>query len=111
MEEKEISARSVTTAEQRTAERKRPAEYVRAECPIGKREAAEILGISVDTLDTWTARYGIPHFKYDMDRNRGNRGKVVYLISDLLEFRKQYRVEGRDVEAEVDEMIATARRP
>jgi len=76
------------------------------ECPIGKREAAEILGISTDTLDQWTATYGIPHIKYDMHRNRGNRGKVLYLPSDLLEFRDKFRVDGRNIEEEVEEMLA-----
>jgi len=78
------------------------------ECPIGKREAAEILGISTDTLDQWTVRYGIPHIKYDMDGNRGNRGKVLYLPSDLLEFRERFRVEGRDIKDEVGGMIKEA---
>ena len=76
------------------------------ECPIAKTAAARILGISTDTLDQWTARYGIPHFKYDMDGNRGNRGKVLYLPSDLLEFRDGFRVEGRNIEADVEEMLA-----
>jgi len=75
------------------------------ECPLTKTEAAEILGISTDTLDQWTAKYSIPHIKYDMD---GNRGKVLYLPSDLLEFRERFRVEGRDIEGEVGEMIKEA---
>ena len=76
------------------------------ECPVDKQTAAQILGVSVDTLDQWTARYGIPHIKYDMDANRGNRGKVLYLVSDLLEFRDRYRVEGTDVRREVEEIMA-----
>ena len=78
------------------------------ECPIGKREAAEILGISEDTLDRWTVRYGIRHLKYDMPQNGGNRGKVLYLPSDLLEFRNRFVVEGRQVAEEVERMIAEA---
>ena len=50
-------------------------------------------------------RYGIPHVKYDMEGNLGNRGKVVYLASDLLEFREKFKVEGRSIEADVHEMI------
>ena len=76
------------------------------ECPVDKQTAAQILGVSVDTLDQWTARYGIPHIKYDMDANRGNRGKVLYLVSDLLEFRDRYRVEGTDVRRKVEEIMA-----
>ena len=79
---------------------------VDVECPIDKGAAARILGISTDTLDQWTARYAIPHYKYDMDGNRANRGRVVYLASDILAFRDQFRVEGRNVEADVDEMLA-----
>ena len=75
------------------------------ECPLTKTEAAEILGISTDTLDQWTAKYRIPHITYDMD---GNRGEVLYLPSDLLEFRERFRVEGRDIEGEVGEMIKEA---
>lgn len=76
------------------------------ECPIGKTAAARILGISTDTLDQWTARYGIPHYKYGMDGNRGNRGKVLYLPSDLLEFREKFRVEDRRIDEAVEEMLA-----
>jgi len=79
---------------------------VDVECPIDKDAAARILGISSDTLDEWTARYAIPHYKYDMDGNRGNRGKVAYLASDILEFREQFRVKGRKIEKDVDRMLA-----
>ncbi|MCD6404958.1 MAG: protein kinase [Planctomycetes bacterium] len=71
------------------------------EYPIGKRDAAEILGISTDTLDQWTVKYGIPHYKYDVAGNRGNRGKVVYLASDILCFREKYRVVGRDIVCQI----------
>ncbi len=43
-----------------------------------------------------------------MASNRGNRGKVVYLISELVAFREKYRIEGRRIEMDVDEMIAAA---
>ena len=76
------------------------------EYPMDKKRAAAFLGISGDTLDKWTARYGIPHVKYDMAGNRGNRGKVLYLLSDLTEFRARYRVQGRDVAGEVDALLA-----
>ena len=76
------------------------------ECPIDKRTAAAILGISEATLDEWTARYGIPHYKYDMDQNTGNRGKVAYLASDILEFRERYRREGPTIEDEVEKILA-----
>ena len=76
------------------------------ECPVGKQDAAKILGISQATLDEWTPRYGIVHMKYDMDGNTGNRGKVLYLASDLLEFRKRFMVAGRDVERDVEQMLA-----
>jgi hypothetical protein len=75
-------------------------------CPVDKQTAARILGASVDTLDQWTARYGIPHIKYDMAANRGNRGKMLYLVSDLIEFRNRYRVEGTDVRRKVEEIMA-----
>ena len=75
------------------------------EYPIGKREAAKVLGISTTTLDEWTARYCIPHIKYDVEGNRGNRGKVLYIASELLAWRQQYHVEGRNIEAEVEEML------
>jgi hypothetical protein len=80
------------------------------ECPIGKADAARILGVSQDTLDQWTAEYGIPHIKYDMDGNTGNRGKVLYLPSDLLAFRSKYRAEGRDIGAEVEQMLSEGKR-
>ncbi len=76
------------------------------EFPIGKEDAAQILGICVDTLDTWTAKYGILHLKYDMAGNRGNRGKVMYLPSDLLAFRDRFMVAGRNIERDVEQMLA-----
>ena len=76
------------------------------ECPVDKKTAAKILGISTDTLDEWTVKYEIPHFKYDMDENKGNRGRVVYLASDILAFRERFRAEGRDIKAEVEEIMA-----
>lgn len=81
------------------------AEVLEIECPIGKQKAAKILGVSTDTLDQWTAKYGIPHYKYSMDGNSGNRGKVVYLASDLVEFREGFRVGERDISADVDKML------
>lgn len=80
------------------------------ELPVDKRTAAAILGISTDTLDEWTARGLIRHIKYNVPGNPGNRGKVLYLPSDLLAFRERYREVGRDVEAEVEQMIDEARR-
>jgi len=106
--------RKTVTAEHLTLDNKKAKSHLARtvthdiECPIGKREAAEILGISTDTLDQWTVRYGIPHIKYDMDGNRGNRGKVLYLPSDLIEFRDKFRVKGPDIEKEVAEMITEA---
>ena len=79
------------------------AEVLEVECPIGKKKAARILGISTDTLDQWTARYGIPHYKYVMEGNTGNRGKVVYLVSDLLNFREKFRIESRDIDRDLDQ--------
>jgi hypothetical protein len=75
------------------------------EHPVGKREAAAILGISIATLDTWTARCGIPHLKYDVPGNPGNRGRVVYLPSELLQWRAQFKVGQRDIAAEVEELL------
>jgi len=72
------------------------------ECPVEKKKAAGILGISTDTLDQWTAKYGIPHYKYVMEGNTGNRGKVVYLVSDLIEFREKFRVESRGIDRDLD---------
>ncbi len=80
------------------------------ECPVGKRTAAKLLGVSTDTLDAWTVRYGIPHYKYDMEANSGNRGKVVYMASDVLEFRERFRVEGENVQAEVERMMSEIER-
>ena len=76
------------------------------ECPINKTMAAAILGVSEDTLDQWAVKYGIEHYKYDMDGNTGHRGKVVYLASDILAFREQFRVEGRNIEREVELMMS-----
>jgi hypothetical protein len=39
------------------------------------------------------------------------KGKVRYLPSDLLEFRGRYRVEGRDVQGEVEEMLSETGEP
>ena len=78
---------------------------VSIECPVGKKTAAEILGVSVDTLDQWTARYSIPHFKYDVAGNCGNRGKVLYLPSEVVAWREQYHVKGQDIGADVEQFI------
>jgi hypothetical protein len=67
-----------------------------AERPITKKEAAALLGVSTDTLDVWTARYGIRHVKYDMPGNRGNKGRVVYLREDILAFRDRFLVEDEE---------------
>ena len=80
------------------------------ECPVDKRTAAKLLGVSTDTLDAWTVRYAIPHYKCDMEANSGNRGKVVYMASDVLEFRERFRVEGQNVQAEVDRMLSDIER-
>ncbi|KPK66370.1 MAG: hypothetical protein AMK73_00195 [Planctomycetes bacterium SM23_32] len=105
MDKKHVDVKMMKTGKASAGQCKTHKEVVAVECPVSKQLAAEILGISVDTLDQWTARYGIPHLKYDMDGNRGNRGKVLYLPSDLLAFRERYRVEGRDIEREVEEML------
>jgi hypothetical protein len=60
----------------------------------------------VDTLDQWTARGVIPHLKYNVLPNTGNRGRVLYLPSDLLAFRQSHMVKSRDIEAEVENLIA-----
>ena len=76
------------------------------ERPVGKADAAAILGISVGTLDNWTARCGIPHVKYAVPGNPGNRGRVVFLPSELLAWREQFRVASRDIAAEAEELLA-----
>ena len=90
------------------ADREKPdqqhADRLEVECPIGKQKAAKILGVSTDTLDQWTAKYGIPHYKYAMEGNSGNRGKVVYLASELVAFRERFRVESSDSNRDPDHM-------
>ena len=105
MGQKKVKAEHVTPGMKKAESRSARVMTLDIECPVTKKDAAEILGISCDTLDQWTVRYGIPHIKYDMDGNRGNRGKVLYLPSDLIEFRDKFRVEGRDIAREVGEMI------
>jgi hypothetical protein len=109
MERSKASYTKVTVVGAAAKQGRVQTEVVTIECPVDKETAADILGIAADTLDQWTAKYGIPHIKYDMDGNRGNRGKVLYLASDLLEFRARYRVEGRDVQSEVEEMLSETR--
>ncbi len=41
-----------------------------------------------------------------MPANRGNRGKVLYLISELREWREGFHVNGRDIAGEVDALLA-----
>ena len=84
--------------------------HLEVECPIGKQEAAKILGVSTDTLDQWTAKLGIPHYKYDVAGNTGNWGKVVYLATELLAFREQFKVAGEDIGRAVEDFMAQADR-
>ena len=111
MGRRDLSCETVRPEEATAVQCSARTERVSIECPVDKKTAAQILGVSADTLDQWTAKYGIPHIKYDMDGNLGNKGKVVYLPSDLLEFRGRYRVEGRDVQDEVEEMLSETREP
>jgi hypothetical protein len=64
------------------------------EKPLSKKEAAELLGISTDTLDIWTRNLGLRHIKYEMPGNVGGKGRVAYLPSDILAFREQFMVGG-----------------
>ena len=63
-----------------------------AEKPMTKKQAADMLGVSTDTLDAWTVQYGIRRVKYAMPANRGNKGRVAYLPSDILAFRDRFVV-------------------
>lgn len=110
MEKKKAMVGRVVPGSIKTERYSAKKEVVSIECPVGKRVAAAILGISEDTLDQWTAKYAIPHLKYDMNANRGNRGKVLLLPSDLLAFREQFMVGGRDIEQDVQQMVAEADR-
>ena len=60
--------------------------------PISRKQAAKLLGVCLDTLDSWTIRFGIPHVKYDLPDNPGNKGKVVYFVRDLISFRDSFHV-------------------
>ena len=66
--------------------------HVEPERPLSKKEAAELLGVSVDTLSNWTERFGIPYIKYALPDNRGNKGRVIYLVKDIMAFRDSFRV-------------------
>ena len=70
-------------------------QLVEIECPVGKQIAAEILGISVDTLDQWAAKYGIRHVKYDMEENKLKPKDLIEIldlskgtISKILNYHK-----------------------
>ena len=75
------------------------------EVPVGKETAAAILGVSTDTLDRWTAKQGIPHIKYDVEGNRGNKGRVLYLPSEVLAFRERFHFAERPVSERVDDLL------
>ena len=73
------------------------------ECPVDRRMAANILGVSESTLDSWSAMGLIAHLKYDVRGRKG--GRVLYLPSELLRFRQEHNVSVRDIGAEVEKMI------
>jgi excisionase family DNA binding protein len=56
------------------------------EIPIGVREAAKFLGVSIQTVYLWVERRQIPHFRV-MGRN------IRFLQSDLEPFRPQFKQE------------------
>ena len=56
------------------------------EVPIGVREAAIFLGVSIQTVYLWVERKQIPHFRV-MGRN------IRFLQSDLEPFRAQFKQE------------------
>ena len=66
--------------------------------------------MSTDTFDQWTARHGIPHGKYGVAGNKGNEGKVVYLATDVLNFREKFRVANGNIGRTVEELVARADR-
>ena len=57
------------------------------ERPLTKQEAANILGVSTDTLDAWTARYGIAHYKFNVPANKGTRGSIRSRCMDSVTLR------------------------
>lgn len=65
---------------------------VQPDVPISRKQAAKLLGVCLDTLDSWTVRLSIPHIKYDLPDNPGNKGKVIYFAKDLVAFRERFRV-------------------
>lgn len=56
------------------------------EIPIGVRDAAIFLGVSIQTVYLWVERKQIPHFRV-MGRN------IRFLQSDLEPFRAQFKQE------------------
>ena len=64
------------------------------ERPLTKKQAAKLLGVSTDTLDVWTRDFGLRHIKYQMPGNPGGKGRVAYLPSDVLAFRRRFLVGG-----------------
>ena len=57
--------------------------------PLTESEAAEYLGVAVQTLRNWRhLRKGPPYLKL----SPGPRGRIVYLIEDLVAHRQECRV-------------------
>ena len=64
-----------------------------ADLPITVKEAARLLGVSVQTVYLWVERKQIPHLRV-MGRN------IRFLKSDLLPFRAQFRQEVENAKTE-----------
>jgi transposase len=59
---------------------------------ITEREAAAMIGLSIQTLRHWRVRrVGPAYLKF----GRGRQGPVRYALEDLLEWAKRHRVETR----------------
>lgn len=57
--------------------------------PLNEIEAAEFLGIAVQTLRNWRHLSKGPAY---LKLSPGPRGRVVYLIEDLQDYRTQCRI-------------------
>lgn len=58
--------------------------------PLNDREAAKYLGVAVQTLRNWRhVGKGPAYYKL----TPGPRGRVIYEVSDLVDFKSRHRVD------------------
>jgi excisionase family DNA binding protein len=67
---------------------------------MGKREAARYLGVSLRTLETWTAEMGMPRFR--------PHAKLLFKRSELDRWMERYRE--RPADLDLDKMAEEAAR-